>query len=93
MAGLLAGSTRMLPRLAALGLQAWDTAFGELRGHTFHYSIFETPLEGSVRTRAYPSGARGETIYRRGSLTASYFHAYFASCPAAIGALLRSLSP
>jgi cobyrinic acid a,c-diamide synthase len=92
MAGLLAGSTRMLPRLAALGLQAWDTAFGELRGHTFHYSIFETPLEGSVQTRAYPSGARGETIYRRGSLTASYFHAYFASCPAAIGALLRGLS-
>jgi cobyrinic acid a,c-diamide synthase len=93
MGGLLPGSTRMLPRLAALGLQAWDTAFGELRGHTFHYSIFETPLEGSVQTRAYPSGARGETIYRRGSLTASYFHAYFASCPAAIGALLRGLSP
>jgi cobyrinic acid a,c-diamide synthase len=93
MAGLLAGSTRMLPRLAALGLQAWDTAFGELRGHTFHYSILETPLEGSAQTRVYPSGARGETIYRHGSLTASYFHAYFASCPAAIGALLQNLSP
>jgi cobyrinic acid a,c-diamide synthase len=93
MAGLLPGSTRMLPRLAALGLQAWDTAFGELRGHTFHYSNFETPLESSVQTRAYPSGARGETIYHRGSLTASYFHAYFASCPAAISALLRGLPP
>jgi cobyrinic acid a,c-diamide synthase len=93
MAGVLAGSTRMLPRLAALGLQAWNTTFGELRGHTFHYSIFETPLEGATQTRAYPSGARGETIYRRGSLTASYFHAYFASCPAAISALLRGLSP
>jgi cobyrinic acid a,c-diamide synthase len=93
MAGLLPGSTRMLPRLAALGLQAWDTAFGELRGHTFHYSNFETPLESSVQTRAYPSGARGETIYHCGSLTASYFHAYFASCPAAISALLRGLSP
>jgi cobyrinic acid a,c-diamide synthase len=93
MAGLLAGSTVMLPRLAALGLQAWDTAFGELRGHTFHYSIFETPLESSVQTRAYPSGTRSEAIYREGSLTASYFHAYFASCPAAIGALLRGLSP
>jgi cobyrinic acid a,c-diamide synthase len=93
MAGLLAGSTRMLPRLAALGLQAWDTAFGELRGHTFHYSIFETPLAGSALTRAYPSGVRGEAIYRRGSLTASYFHAYFGSCPGAVGALLRGLSP
>ena len=93
MAGLLAGSTRMLPRLAALGLQAWDTASGELRGHTFHYSILETPLESSAQTRAYPSGTRGEAIYRQGSLTASYFHAYFASCPAAIGALLRDVSP
>jgi cobyrinic acid a,c-diamide synthase len=93
MAGLLPGSTRMLPRLAALGLQAWDTASGELRGHTFHYSIFETPLESSAQTRAYPGGARGESIYRHGSLTASYFHAYFASCPAAIGALLRGVSP
>ena len=93
MAGLLAGTTRLLPRLAALGLQAWDSAFGELRGHTFHYSIFETPLQGSVQTRAYPSGALGEIIYRHGSLTASYFHAYFPSCPAAIGALLQGLSP
>jgi cobyrinic acid a,c-diamide synthase len=93
MAGLLPGSTRMLPRLAALGLHAWDTTFGELRGHTFHYSIFETSLESSVQTRAYPSGARGEAIYRLGSLTASYFHAYFASCPAAISALLRGVSP
>ncbi len=91
MTGLLAGSTRMLPRLAALGLQAWGTTFGELRGHTFHYSIFETPLEGAAQTLAYPSGARGETIYRRGSLTASYFHAYFPSCPPAISALLRGL--
>ena len=93
MAGLLAGSTRMLPRLAALGLQAWNTALGELRGHTFHYSIFETALEGTTQTRAYPSGARGEAVYRRGSLTASYFHAYFASCPAAIAALLRGHLP
>jgi cobyrinic acid a,c-diamide synthase len=93
MAGLLPGFTRMLPRLAALGLQAWDTPFGELRGHTFHYSIFETPLESSVQTRAYPSGARGEAIYRQGSLTASYFHAYFASCPPAVSALLRGVSP
>jgi cobyrinic acid a,c-diamide synthase len=93
MAGLLPGYTQMQPRLAALGLQAWSTAFGELRGHTFHYSIFDTPLEGSTQTRAYPKGARGETIYRCGSLTASYFHAYFPSCPPAIAALLRGLAP
>jgi cobyrinic acid a,c-diamide synthase len=93
MAGLLPGCTRMQPRLAALGLQAWSTAFGELRGHTFHYSIFDTPLVGSTQTRAYPKGAEGETVYRCGSLTASYFHAYFPSCPPAIAALFRGLTP
>lgn len=93
MAGILAGYTRMQPRLAALGLQAWGTAFGELRGHTFHYSIFDTPLQGSTQTRAYPGNAPGETIYRRGSLTASYFHAYFPSCRAAVAALFSGLTP
>jgi len=93
MAGVLPGYTRMQPRLAALGLQAWSTAFGELRGHTFHYSIFDTPLEGLTRTRAYPKDASGETIYRCGSLTASYFHAYFPSCPPAIAALFSGLMP
>jgi cobyrinic acid a,c-diamide synthase len=93
MAGVLAGYTRMQPRLAALGLQAWGTAFGELRGHTFHYSTFDTPLEGSARTRAYPGDAPGETIYRCGSLTASYFHAYFPSCPPAVAALFGGLTP
>jgi cobyrinic acid a,c-diamide synthase len=35
----------------------------------------------------YPRGTAGELIYRVGSLTASYFHAYFSSCPEAIAAL------
>jgi cobyrinic acid a,c-diamide synthase len=93
MAGILPGHTRMQPRLAGLGLQAWSTGCGELRGHTFHYSIFDTPLEGSTRTRAYPGNAPGETIYRCGSLTASYFHAYFSSCPPAVAALFGGLMP
>ena len=93
MAGLLPGCTRMQSRFAALGLQAWNTAFGELRGHTFHYSIFDTSLVGSTQTRAHPRGARGETIYRCGSLTASYFHAYFPSCPPAIAALFSGQAP
>ena len=78
----------MQPRLAALGLQAWRTTLGELRGHTFHYSIFETPLEGAAHTLPTPRRARRDHL-PRGSLTASYFHAYFPSCPSAIAALLR----
>ena len=87
MAGLLRGTTRMQSRLAGLGLQAWDTGEGVLRGHTFHYSTFETPLSGVSRTITHPRHTAGETIYRSGSVTASYFHAYFPSSPEAVAAL------
>jgi cobyrinic acid a,c-diamide synthase len=36
-------------------------------------------------TRA--KGGEGEAVYRQGPLTASYFHAYFASNPPAAAAL------
>jgi cobyrinic acid a,c-diamide synthase len=87
MAGLLPGRTHLQPRLAGLGLQALATERGEIRGHTFHYSTLETPLPAAAQTAAYPRGG-GETVYRVGSLTASYFHAYFNSCPPAVAALL-----
>lgn len=87
MAGLLAGTVRMQARLAALGPQAWVTGHGELRGHTFHHSAFETSLEPAARTRKHPSGVEGEAVFRSGSLTASYFHAYFESCPSAAAAI------
>jgi cobyrinic acid a,c-diamide synthase len=93
MAGILAGRTRMQASLAALGLQALKTRFGELRGHTFHYSTFETPLTGSAQTLAHPRRTPGETLYRSGRLTASYFHAYFNSCPQAVAALLQGADP
>jgi cobyrinic acid a,c-diamide synthase len=87
MAGLLPGSTRMQSRLAGLGLQAWDTGNGVLRGHTFHYSTLKTPLSAVQRTLTHPKNTAGEAIHRVGSLTASYFHAYFPSCPRAIAVL------
>jgi cobyrinic acid a,c-diamide synthase len=93
MAGILPGGTRMQPRLAGLGLQSWRTRRGDIRGHTFHYSTLETPLRAAARATAYPRGTAGEFIYRVGSLTASYFHAYFSSCPAAIAALLGGEEP
>jgi cobyrinic acid a,c-diamide synthase len=84
MAGLLPGQVMMQTRLAAIGSQGWATEEGELRGHAFHYSRFETPLAPVDRTRKHPSGDSGEAIYRSGTLTASYFHAYFPSCPQAV---------
>jgi cobyrinic acid a,c-diamide synthase len=89
MAGLLPGRVQMQPRLAGLGGQAMATKAGELRGHTFHYSHFDTPLAPVAWTAKHSSGAQGEAVYRVGSLTASYFHAFFASNPAAAASLLR----
>lgn len=94
--GLLPGWVRMQPRLAALGPQQWALPDGTLRGHTFHYSTCDTPLLPAARTTR-PASARhdspGEAVYRQGPVTASYFHAWFPSSPAAVASLFLSQSP
>ncbi|MET0266497.1 MAG: cobyrinate a,c-diamide synthase [Duganella sp.] len=87
MAGLLPGAVAMQPRLAGLGPQRLDTAQGALRGHTFHYSTLTTTVEPTAHTIKHPSALPGEAWYRAGSLSASYFHAYYPSNPAAVAAL------
>ncbi len=87
MAGVLPGSVRMTAKLAGLGSQGWPHPAGELRGHTFHYSQFDTPLPAAVTCQRKAGGSPGEAVYRHGSVQASYFHAYFASQPAAAAAL------
>ena len=88
--GVLPGSVQMQKRLAALGPQQLETPQGVLRGHAFHYSICETPLKASARTQAAPGRklrGEGEALYVSGSVKASYFHAWFPSCPEAAAAL------
>ncbi|TYQ02609.1 UNVERIFIED_ORG: cobyrinic acid a,c-diamide synthase [Zoogloea ramigera] len=87
MAGLLPGAVAMQPRLAGLGPQALLTDDGILRGHTFHYSKLTTTVAPAAHTIKHPSAIQGEAWYRVGSLTASYFHAYYPSNPAAAAAL------
>jgi len=87
MAGLLPGTVAMQPRLAGLGPQGLTTAAGVLRGHTFHYSKLTTTVAPAAHTIKHPSAIQGEAWYRVGSLTASYFHAYYPSNPAAAAAL------
>jgi cobyrinic acid a,c-diamide synthase len=87
---LLPGTVTMQERLAALGPQ--QLAIGEhvLRGHTFHYSTCVTPLMAHDRTSrpdANSADGAGEALYQIGSVRASYFHAWFASSPAATAAL------
>ena len=86
-AGLLPGHTRMQARLAALGTQVAALPEGRITGHTFHYSVSDTPLAPLVRATSL-AGREGEAIYRLGRITASYVHFYFPSNPAAAAALL-----
>ena len=92
--GLLPGRTVMQPRLAALGPQQMQLGEQALRGHTFHYSTCETPLEASAWTAPPPrtgggAARKGEAVFARGSLRASYFHAWFPSAPRAAAALFQ----
>ena len=88
--GLLPGTVTMQKRLAALGPQQLQLGRGTLRGHTFHYSTTATTLQPVARTArpdTEPLPDAGEALWQQGSVRASYFHAWFASCPAAVGEL------
>jgi len=87
---VLPGRVTMQKRLAALGPQQLEVDGGTLRGHTFHYSSCTTPLQPAARTEAAPGRklrGEGEALYVSGSVQASYFHAWFASSPAAAAQL------
>jgi len=81
--GLLPGTAVLGRRLAALGPHAWTVDGETLRGHSFHWSRFDTPLApwSSTTAMAGPHPAPGEPVYRRGSLRAGWFHPWFASSP------------
>ncbi|TWI14144.1 cobyrinate a,c-diamide synthase [Aerolutibacter ruishenii] len=89
MAGLLAGSARLQPRLAGLGLQQVTLPEGTLRGHTFHYAQADIAAP-ALATATNPNGGPSrEAVYRDRRLTASFVHFYFPSNPAAAVRLLR----
>ncbi|MES2280889.1 MAG: cobyrinate a,c-diamide synthase [Pseudomonadota bacterium] len=91
--GVLPGSVTLQKRLAALGPQQLELPGGVMRGHAFHYSTVATSLMPKSRTTAAPGKklrGEGEALYVHGpsgSVQASYFHAWFASNPAAAAAL------
>jgi cobyrinic acid a,c-diamide synthase len=87
LAGIIPGKAAMRKNLAALGAQEVELPEGKLRGHTFHYSELDTTL-APVAFGKYPTKKdRGEAVYRKGNLTASYIHLYFPSNPRAISGL------
>ncbi len=90
MAGLIPGQVVMQSRLAGIGMQSLATEQGELRGHAFHYSTFATSAEPVAQTIRQRNGEIGEAVYRQRALTATYFHAYFSSCPAAMARIFSA---
>ncbi len=98
--GMLPGAVTLQKRLAGLGPQQLQWLGHTLRGHTFHYSTLASDAAAlaQVARTMPPHGATsaqggGEAVYRHGSIHASYFHAWFASCPAAVAALLGGAAP
>lgn len=97
--GVLPGQVRMQKKLAGLGSQQLQLALTEtpaLRGHTFHYSVCDTPLPPVTRTSRPRQPVRpdaGEALYQSGSVRASYFHPWFPSSPEAAAALFGAVVP
>ncbi|MEO4047285.1 cobyrinate a,c-diamide synthase [Pseudomonas sp. CAU 1711] len=87
--GLLPGSARMQPRLAALALQQVELPEGMLRGHTYHHSVLDCAAAPLARGVCPNGKAVAEAVYRSGRLTASYIHFYLPSNPRATAELLQ----
>ena len=86
--GLLPGSARLQPRLAALALQQVELPEGTLRGHTYHHSVLDCALAPLARGVCPNGKPVAEAVYRLGRLTASYIHFYLPSNPRAAAELL-----
>jgi cobyrinic acid a,c-diamide synthase len=91
--GIIPGHVRMHKRLIALGPQYWDTPQGELRGHTFHFSETHAMLCPTEFTRPASPQGKAEAVYRKNSLRASYFHAWFRSNLQATAQLFKPVPP
>lgn len=85
--GLLPGTATLQPRLAALALQEVELPEGCLRGHSFHYSRLDSPVQPATRARCPNGRGTAEAVFRAGRLTASYVHFYLPSDPCAAAAL------
>jgi len=87
MLGILPGQAQMQGRLQGLGYQSITLAAGTLRCHTFHYSQTVTTLAPACIGQRLFDTSPGERVWRSGSVTATYLHACFDSCPAAAASL------
>ena len=88
MLGLIPGEAQMQKRFTALVLQEVQLPEGRLRGHTFHHSSLESPMQPLARGECPNYKRTAEAVYRQGRLTASYIHFYMPSDFRAAAAML-----
>ena len=87
LAGLLPGRAQLQPQVAGIGMQSLALPEGTLRGHSFHHSRLQTPLQPVQHCLRQSSDRPGEAFYRLGAIRASYLHGYFPSAPRAAASL------
>ncbi|HED33670.1 MAG TPA: cobyrinate a,c-diamide synthase [Gammaproteobacteria bacterium] len=81
MTGVLSGDAILQKRLVNLSMQSMELPEGTIRGHSFHHSLINTPLQATLITT--PNGKYGsaESVFRDKKLLASYMHLYMPSNP------------
>ena len=84
MAALIPGIGEMRSRGGCQGMQSAMLPEGEIRGHSHHRSVSKLAIEPIAQGKRPYHPAPGESIYRIGSVTASYIHLFFPSNPSAI---------
>ncbi|NRA42366.1 MAG: hypothetical protein HRU21_08690, partial [Pseudomonadales bacterium] len=90
MLGLMAGKAAMRGKRGCQGMQAAPLPEGTIRAHAHHRSRSVDTPEPIAYGQRQRHPAPGESIYRQGSLTASYLHLFFPSNPEAIAKLFST---
>jgi len=96
MVGLLPGRAEMHQQLQALAYQSVTMGSNSnatsLRGHTFHYSSFDTELSARFMGECPNYKRRSEAFYCQDTIIASYIHCYFASATERVADLMLNPS-
>ncbi len=92
MAGLMHGEGAMRGKRVCQGMQTAPLPEGDVRAHAHHRSRSAGTPEPIAYGKRQRHPAPGESIFRQGSLTASYLHLFFPSNVDAIAAIFSGQS-
>lgn len=90
--GAIPGEALMEKHLSGLGVLSAQFPFGEVRGHTFHYSTSQIRQQPNLQAN-HPAHGREEPVFYQGRLLASYVHWYLGDKPEACVALFGTETP